>query len=79
MITALCSVRITQWVEIISEREEYFRLNERSMPFHEFFFSATKRIIVKMARWKKLLCINSHHTANLNFSANELRFRLLFL
>ena len=22
---------------------------------------------IKVARWKKLLCINSHHTANLNF------------
>ena len=26
-----------------------------------------------MAWWKKLLCTNSHHTANLNFPAKELR------
>ena len=40
MITALCSVRITQWVEIISEREEYFRLNEYA--FSRVFFFCYK-------------------------------------
>ena len=32
--------------------------------------------LVKVARWKKLLCINSQHTANLNVPAKELRVRL---
>ena len=34
--------------------------------------------LVKVAWWKKLMCTNSHHTANLNFPAKELTVRLLF-
>ena len=33
---------------------------------------------LKVAQWKKLLCINSNHTANLNFSTKKLKVRLWF-